>query len=63
MSTRSLHDLTFDQLRDTLASVGMSRSHGLPFFKALHQELETAPQERTDFSPPLQRWLGSGTAR
>ena len=62
MTANTLHDLTFDQLRDTLASVGMSRSHGLPFFKALHQELETAPQERSDFSPPLRRWLGSGEA-
>ncbi|MGI9241427.1 MAG: 23S rRNA (adenine(2503)-C(2))-methyltransferase RlmN [Verrucomicrobiales bacterium] len=62
MTTPTLHDLSFDQLRDTLASVGMSRSHGLPFFKALHQELEIAPQGRTDFAPPLQRWLGSGEA-
>jgi 23S rRNA (adenine2503-C2)-methyltransferase len=60
--TTTLHDLTFDQLRDELAAVGLSRSHGLPFFKALHQELELAPQERRDFSPPLQRWLGSGSA-
>ena len=58
----TLHDLSFDQLRDELASVGLSRSHGLPIFKALHQELETAPHERTDLSPPLQRWLGSGDA-
>ena len=62
MTAQTLHDLSFDQLRDTLASVGMSRSHGLPFFKALHQELETAPRGRTDFAPPLQRWLESGEA-
>ncbi len=62
MITPTLHDLSFDQLRDELASAGMSRSHGLPFFKALHQELETAPERRTDLSPPVQRWLGSGDA-
>ena len=62
METTTLHDLSFDQLRDELASAGMSRSHGLPFFKALHQELETAPERRRDFSPPVQRWLDSGQA-
>jgi len=60
--TATLHDFTFDQLRDELAEAGLSRSHGLPFFKAIHQDLEIAPEGRKDFSPPLQRWLGSGGA-
>ena len=58
----TLHDLNFDQLRDELAAAGVSRTHGLPFFKALHQELEVAPEGRGDFSPPVQRWLASGDA-
>lgn len=54
----TLHDFSFEQLERRLAADGLSRTHGLPLFKALHQELETAPHRRTDFSPPLRRWLG-----
>ena len=60
--TTTLHDLSFEQLRDELAAAGLSRSHGLPFFKALHQDLEIAPGAREDLSPPLQRWFASGSA-
>lgn len=55
----TLHDLSFEQLANRLAAEGLSRSHGLPLFKALHQDLETAPRRREDFPPPLRRWLKS----
>ena len=45
------------QLEECLRADGLSRAHGLPLFKALHQDLERSPAERTDFPPPLQRWL------
>lgn len=57
MST--LHDLSFDQLGDRLEAAGLSRSHSLSLFKALHQDLEQAPEGRDDFLPPLRRWLQS----
>ena len=54
----TLSDFSFEELEERLARDGLSRAHGLSLFKALHQELETAPRRRADFSPPLRRWLG-----
>jgi 23S rRNA (adenine2503-C2)-methyltransferase len=56
----SLHDLDFDQLGDRLDAAGLSRTHCLRLFKAIHDDLETAPQERDDLPPPVQRWLAAG---
>ena len=56
----TLHDLSFDQLCDTLAAAGVSRSHGGALFKVLHDELDIAPGKRDELSPPLLRWLNSG---
>ena len=53
----TLHDLSFAELEDRLAEDGLSPRHGLPLFKALHQELESAPSSRNDFPPPLRSWL------
>ena len=53
----SLIGQSFEQLEETLVADGLSRAHGLPLFKALHQDLESAPEERESLSPPLRRWL------
>lgn len=55
---RSLHDLTFDELRATLVAGGLRPIHSSALWNALHHR---AADEETiaglDFSPPLQRWL------
>lgn len=53
----TLHDFTFGDLTKRLVADGLSGSHALALFKALHQDLEEDPASRRDFSPPLQRWL------
>lgn len=58
-SVSTLHDLSFEQLGDRIEGAGLSRSHSLSLFKALHQDLEKDPQGRDDFLPPLKRWLHS----
>jgi len=56
-ATVTLHDLTFCDIERRLEADGVSRAHALPLFQALHQGLETRPEEVGGFAPPLRRWL------
>ena len=53
----SLTGQSFEQLEECLVADGLSRVHGLPLFKALHQDLERSPEKLEVLSPPLRRWL------
>ena len=53
----SLTGQSFEQLEECLVADGLSRAHGLPLFKALHQDLERSPEKLEALSPPLRRWL------
>lgn len=58
----TLHDFSFSDLEDRLEADGVSRSHALTLFRALHQQLERHPEERDAFLPPLRRWLKARSA-
>lgn len=53
----SLHDLTFDELRAVLVADGLRPAHGATLWNALQYRAETDLGLRTDFVPPLRRWL------
>lgn len=53
----SLHDLSFDELREILVQDGLRPAHSARLWKALHLQAERELRLRTDFLPPLQKWL------
>jgi len=53
----TLHDLRLEEIEDRLEAEGVSRTHALRLFQALHQELEREPGGREDLLGPLRRWL------
>ena len=53
----SLHDLTFDELRDLLVADGLRPAHVSTVWNALHFRAETDLAARQDWVPPLQRWV------
>ncbi|HAL73130.1 MAG TPA: 23S rRNA (adenine(2503)-C(2))-methyltransferase RlmN [Verrucomicrobiales bacterium] len=56
----SLHDLTFDELRDLLVADGLRPAHVSTVWNALHFRAETdltARAVRDEWVPPLRRWL------
>lgn len=54
---QSLHDLGYAGLEAVLENGGVNRIHAKLLWRALHRDAETDLLSRTDFSPPLQRWL------
>ncbi|MEN3940445.1 23S rRNA (adenine(2503)-C(2))-methyltransferase RlmN [Prosthecobacter sp. SYSU 5D2] len=52
-----LHDLTFNELRDLLVADGLRPVHVKAVWNALHFRAETDLAARTDWVPPLQRWV------
>jgi 23S rRNA (adenine2503-C2)-methyltransferase len=57
MPKPSLHDLSFQELENELDAAGISKSHARTLFGATHRLAERHLLDRTDFPPPLQRWL------
>lgn len=53
----SLHDLTFDELRDLLVADGLRPAHVKTVWNALHFRAETDLAAREDWVPPLRRWV------
>ena len=64
MDSRSLHDLTFDQMEALLTSEGLRPLHAKTLWNTLQYRSLTDPLSREDLAPPLRRWLeaalGSG---
>lgn len=54
---RSLHDLTFDELQALLVADGLRAPHVSTVWNALHFRAETDLSARTDWVPPLKRWV------
>lgn len=54
---QSLHDLGYAGLEGVLENGGINRIHAKLLWRALHRDAETDLHSRTDFSPPLQRWI------
>lgn len=54
---QSLHDFGFAELEDILRGDGVNPIHTKLLWRALHRDGELNLGERTDFSPPLRRWL------
>ncbi len=54
---RSVHDLTFSALRQELVTSGINPFHTLKLWSALHREAATTVEDRSDFVPPVQRWI------
>ncbi len=61
-----LHDLTFSDLENEIAASGLPPVHARALWRAIHRDGETDLVGRTDFSPPLRRWvadqIGKGRA-
>ena len=57
--TDSLHDLPFDALEEKVFSEGVKRPHTRALWRALYRDFETNLSKRTNFPPPLQRWLNA----
>jgi 23S rRNA (adenine2503-C2)-methyltransferase len=53
----SLHDLTFDELRERIVRDGLRPAHSARLWNALHHRADTDLLERTDLLPPLRKWL------
>jgi 23S rRNA (adenine2503-C2)-methyltransferase len=58
---RSLHDLPFAAL--VRAMDGLSEVHARTLWRALYRETATDLASRSDFLPPLRRWLRDDSAR
>jgi 23S rRNA (adenine2503-C2)-methyltransferase len=56
---RSLHDLSFCEIEAELVAAGVSAHHAKALWRALHRDAEPDLAARTDFSPPLQRWIAA----
>lgn len=54
---RSLHDLTFDQLREVLVADGLRPAHASTLWNSLHYRAMADPLAREDLAPPLRKWL------
>jgi len=52
-----LHDLTFDELRALLTADGLKPAHAATLWNSLHFKADTDQLGRTDFLPPLRKWL------
>lgn len=57
MPIESLYDLDFKALQARLEADGVRPVHAVQLWKILYHELEMDPAERSDLSPPLERWL------
>jgi 23S rRNA (adenine2503-C2)-methyltransferase len=57
---RSAHDLTFSAWERELTADGVRPVHARALWRALQREAVTDLATRTDFAPPLQRWLAEG---
>ncbi len=57
---QSLHDLSFAELEREVVRGGLPAVHTKKLWGSLHRLAETDPTTRTDFPPPLQRWLAAG---
>ena len=55
--TPSLHNLPFHALEEKLLADGVNGTHTRALWRALYRDLDTDLSIRTNFSPPLQRWL------
>ena len=62
----SLHDLTFSNLESEIIASGLPAIHARALWRAVHRDAERNLAGRTDFSPPLRRWvadrIGEGRA-
>ncbi len=57
---QSLHDLSYEAVRETLSRAGVNPVHGHSLWRALYGDFRTDLSAISDdFSPPLQRWLAS----
>lgn len=56
-SPPSLHDLGFAALESELRAAGVNAIHAKALWRALHRDAELDLHGRSDFSPPLRRWL------
>ena len=54
---RSLHDLTFDQLRELIVAEGLRPAHAGTLWNTLHFKAMADPLARVDLLPPLRKWL------
>jgi 23S rRNA (adenine2503-C2)-methyltransferase len=54
-----LHDLTFDELRDIVVRDGLRPAHAATLWNALHFRADTDLRARSDFLPPLRKWVES----
>ncbi len=60
---QSLLDLRFEELQARLAADGLAPVHARPLWRALHRDLTLDLQARSDFPPPLRRWLAEHLER
>ena len=54
---QSLHDLTFDQLREVIVAAGLRPAHAGTLWNTLHFKAMADPLAREDLLPPLRKWL------
>jgi len=54
---QSLHDLGFSEMAAVLAADGLAQHHTKFLWRALHFDGELDLQNRSDFLPPLRRWI------
>ena len=52
---RSLHDLTFDQLREEIVAAGLRPAHAGTLWNTLHFKALADPLAREDLLPPLRK--------
>ncbi|MEI6712450.1 MAG: 23S rRNA (adenine(2503)-C(2))-methyltransferase RlmN [Verrucomicrobiota bacterium] len=56
-SRESLYGFNFEQLQGRLAVDGVNPVHAKSLWGVLYRELEGEPGKRTEYAPPLARWL------
>ncbi len=59
----SLYGLSFSALEQRLLQDGVNPVHARSLWRAIYRDLEANPAARTDFSPPLARWLTANLGR
>lgn len=57
----SLHDLTFSDLERELLASGVRPVHARALWRALYRQTATHLDDRTEFLPPLRRWVEENT--